>query len=150
LTAKRGRGRPAYKPTDENRAEVQALTAAGIKREAIAHMLEINIDTLEKYYRQELETGKDVIRGKLALALHKKGMEGNVAAIKAFLAMSDKDTAIREAEEASRSLIGDAEPAAPPPKYIGKKEQALTDAKSIIEADDLLNPHSLPEATTLQ
>lgn len=150
MKAKRGRGRPAYVPTVAAMKKVEALAAAGIKREAIAHMLEINIDTLEKYYREELETGKDVIRGKLALALHKKGMEGNVAAIKAFLAMSDKDTAIREAEEASRNLTGDVEPTAPPPKYVGKKEQALTDAKSLMESDDLLNPHSLPEAATLQ
>ena len=64
--------------------------------------------------------------------------------------MSDKDTAIREAEEASRNLTGDVEPTAPPPKYVGKKEQALTDAKSLMESDDLLNPHSLPEAPTLQ
>lgn len=149
MKAKRGRGRPAYVPTVAAMKKVEALAAAGIKREAIAHMLEINIDTLEKYYREELETGKDVIRGKLALALHKKGMEGNVSAIKAFLAMSDKDTAIRDAEEASRNLIGETE-APTPPKYVGKKEQALTDAKSLMESDDLLNPHSLPEAATLQ
>lgn len=56
---KRGRGRPAFEPTDKQRGIVEALTAAGFNQTVIAGYPGLKIDekTLREYFRDELDFG---------------------------------------------------------------------------------------------
>jgi hypothetical protein len=54
---KRGRGRPPHEPTDELRAKVKQMAGIGASNVDIARYLRISIDTLSKYYADELERG---------------------------------------------------------------------------------------------
>lgn len=45
-------------PTDQNRKMIERLKAGGLNHAQIAYVLEINEDTLEKYYPKELKDGK--------------------------------------------------------------------------------------------
>ena len=49
-------GKPVHKPTDKIRAEVSALSSFGTPREDIAKYVKISVDTLNKYYKEELES----------------------------------------------------------------------------------------------
>ena len=55
-----------HNPTSESRAEVQALTSFGVTQEEIASYLEIDVKTMYKYYREELD--KSAIRANAAVA----------------------------------------------------------------------------------
>jgi transcriptional regulator with XRE-family HTH domain len=52
-------GRPRYKPTDEQRADVRHRAALGTNQDALARRLGISINTLLKYFRDELTRGID-------------------------------------------------------------------------------------------
>src|ERR1700735_3427935 len=52
---KRGRGRPPHEPTDELRAKVKQVAGIGASNVDIARYLRVSIDTLSKYYADELE-----------------------------------------------------------------------------------------------
>tara|TARA_R110000751_G_scaffold213034_1_gene316561 strand:- start:134 stop:535 length:402 start_codon:yes stop_codon:yes gene_type:complete len=54
-----GRGRPAHQPTDKDRAIVWEMSAFGIPQDRISRSMGISEDTLQKYYRQELDVATD-------------------------------------------------------------------------------------------
>jgi transposase len=75
-------GRKAHKPTPENRSQVEALAAFGIRQEHIAEMIGASLNTLNKYYRRELEFGLSKANAKVANSLFRKAIgEGREAAI---------------------------------------------------------------------
>jgi hypothetical protein len=47
----------AHEPTPETRAEVKAMTAFGVRQDAICAYIGITKPTLHKYYRKEIDTG---------------------------------------------------------------------------------------------
>ena len=54
-------GRPAHKPTDQTRMIVTVLAAAGSTQAEIAGCLGLSAETLRKYYRAELNHGRENI-----------------------------------------------------------------------------------------
>jgi hypothetical protein len=58
-------GRPAHKPTNGMREQVQNWAAAGLTQIRIAEMLGLAKGTFMKYYSEDYDSGKDRMVGKL-------------------------------------------------------------------------------------
>jgi hypothetical protein len=71
---------PKYIPTDEQRRQVLSLTGLGITYVEIAKLFDINISTLRKHYRYELDTGATVANAKVAQSLFENATKHNNAA----------------------------------------------------------------------
>jgi hypothetical protein len=65
-------GRPEFKPTDKQRAEVKALVAFGIIEPDIAIYIGCDPKTLRKYFRQELKVGAIEANAAVAKRLFQK------------------------------------------------------------------------------
>lgn len=74
-------GRPAFKVSDDKREIVKNMSAYGMPQEHIAASLGISIDTLFKYFEEELKSGKADINMKVAQCLVDKAVGGNVGAM---------------------------------------------------------------------
>jgi hypothetical protein len=70
-----------HKPTDETRKLVKGLSAVGIRYVDIAQKLDINDDTLVKYYKKELEDGRIDANASIGQNLFQQAKNGNVAAM---------------------------------------------------------------------
>jgi hypothetical protein len=114
MTTKKGRGRPSYQPTDEDREKVQILRAQGMGLEAIAAALDIHYETLKRHFSVELEVAVAKKTASVMLARYRSAIGGSVPAQNKFL-----------------ELAGAIPPKAPRTKAEpkrGKKEQAQIDA----------------------
>lgn len=80
MTEKRGRGRPAHKPTDEQRKTVSLMVAAGITHEDIANCIGIDSDTMRKHYKEEMTTAAAKANAKIAQTLFNKAINGDTTA----------------------------------------------------------------------
>lgn len=107
-------GRPAFKPTVVQRRKVAVAAGAGMAHEEIALGLGISRNTLSKYFARELTTGAYEKRLEVLDAMHRTAKKGNVAAQKAYVALTPAAAA----------------PPVPKPEPMGKKEQANADAKT--------------------
>lgn len=112
------RGRKKMRITNELRDRVAMLRASGMTQEQIADAIGCSVPTLAQYFSLELNEGKAAKRAEMIDALWNAGMAGNVTAMKAWLALSDRDTSPKTITR----------PRAEP--KLGKKEQALADAKA--------------------
>ena len=124
-------GRPAFKPTPAQRRKVSVAAGAGMSHEEIALGLGIARNTLEKHFEQELPVGAYSRRLEVLDAMHRTAVKGNVAAQKAYVALTPAMAA----------------PPVPAEKPKGKKEQAEADATSAARGtdwDDLLPPGVTP------
>ena len=74
------RGRPAFKPTDEQREQVIALSSNGLPHIQIAQIIGCAPKTLRKHFREELNIGKIKANAKVAGALYQSALDGNVKA----------------------------------------------------------------------
>ncbi len=75
--------RPPFQPTDDQRKLVMRMSVAGIPQDLIARCVTeggIAPMTLRKYFAEELETAEAMANTKVAGALFKNCMSGNVAA----------------------------------------------------------------------
>jgi (p)ppGpp synthase/HD superfamily hydrolase len=127
--------RPTFKPTKKQRRQVAVAAGSGLSHEEIALGLEISRNTLEKHFEKELSTGAYKMKLETLDALHRAAKKGNVAAIKAYNAMTPRAAAPPQQP-------------AKPAKPTGKKEQQQADAQSAqlgTEWNDLLprTPSSL-------
>src|SRR4051812_23129227 len=77
---KRGPGHPPHAPTDPQRAIVKVLAACGTPQEAIARVIGIHGETLRIHYRNELDLGAIDANAKVAEALFKLAVGGDVTA----------------------------------------------------------------------
>jgi len=115
------RGRPPHMPTDENRRKVVVLAAFDKNEEQIAAALSITAPTLRKHYFRELRgrlEARQRLEGKLLSALLAEVDKGNVSAIdKLWKRLDRHDLAVPR-------------PQPKPTKKLGKKEQAVVDAKT--------------------
>ena len=69
-------------PTDKTRAEVSALCSFGITQDEISTYLDIDIKTLCKHYRRELDTGAVKANAAMAKRLFDAGVkDGSVPAM---------------------------------------------------------------------
>lgn len=70
-----------HEPTDITRAEVKALTSFGNTHDQMATYLDISKDTLEKYYRRELDTAVIQANAQVAKRLfHKAVIQDDLSA----------------------------------------------------------------------
>jgi hypothetical protein len=72
--------RPAYKPDDSHRRQVEAMAAYGIPEPDIARVVGIDPKTLRKYYRDELDLGSTKANAQVAGFLFNAARSGNVTA----------------------------------------------------------------------
>ncbi len=80
--------RPAFKPTNALRRRVSIAAGAGMSHQDIAIGLGISRPTLEKHFMTEISVGANARRLEILEVMHKTAKKGNVAAQKAFLAMT--------------------------------------------------------------
>jgi len=77
------RGRPPHEPTEKDRKVVESMASYGIPEKDIARVIGIAVDTLEKWYRYELDTAHVKANSMVAQSLFQKAMgtgNGAVAA----------------------------------------------------------------------
>lgn len=82
--ARRGAGKPAYKPTEADRTTVTVMAAIGLKQDQIADCLGtrgISRPTLEKYFAHELAIGLSKVSGLAGQGLVKAIQNGEAWAI---------------------------------------------------------------------
>ena len=77
--------RPAHKPDEAKRRQVEALAGYGVPEADISGMIGIDAKTLRKHYRAELDHGHTKANAKVAENLYRKatgdGRESVIAAI---------------------------------------------------------------------
>jgi hypothetical protein len=77
--------RPKLKPTEEQRKQVKAMIAVGIKQEDVARMLGIkSAKTLRKYFRKELDQAAISANVSVGHALYKMAVSGEYPAATIF------------------------------------------------------------------
>ena len=69
-----------HEPTAETRSNVKALASVGATQEHIAIYLDIDVKTLRKHYRRELDTALILANSNVAKSLYKNANDGNVTA----------------------------------------------------------------------
>ena len=72
--------RKSHEPTAETRSNVKALASVGTTQEHIAIYLGIDVKTLRKHYRRELDTSLIIANSNVAKSLYKNANDGNVTA----------------------------------------------------------------------
>jgi hypothetical protein len=77
---------PKYVPTDDQRRQVLSLTGLGITYVEIAKLFDINISTLRKHYRYELDTGATTANIKVARSLFENATKHNNVTAQIFWA----------------------------------------------------------------
>ena len=120
---KRKQGRPAFKPTDEQREQVITMSSNGLPHIQIAPLIGCSSPkTLRKHFRDELDIGKIQANAKVAGALYQSALDGNVKAQTFWLKVvggwqetgnveivSEGELgAIKRASEVARILFGEA------------------------------------------
>jgi hypothetical protein len=78
----RTRGRPAYRPSIEDRKTVEQMKFCGESDNTIARALNIDPDTLRKHFADELADGHAQRRKEVIGLMFDAARSGNVAAIK--------------------------------------------------------------------
>lgn len=76
-TKSNGKKNKPHVPTEKTKAEVFALTSFGNTQEEIALHLNISVDTLAKYYRDELDNAVVRANAKVANKLYRKATDGD-------------------------------------------------------------------------
>lgn len=120
------RGRPQHIPTQENRNKVSVLIAFGWSNRRIAAALFVTLPTLRKHYFSELHhraVARDRLEAGLATKLLKLVRDGNVSAIKEFRKLLERNDLMTYGQTAPL------QPAEEKPAKLGKKDQALLDAR---------------------
>lgn len=70
-----------YIANDKDRQLAEQMAAVGIVHEQIAAVLKICVDTLVKYYKDELETARSKANARIAGALYNKALKGDTASM---------------------------------------------------------------------
>ncbi len=114
--------RPTLKFTAAQRRQVSIAAGGGMSHEAIALVLGISRNTLEKHFEHELCGGAHLRRFEALQGIHAAAKRGNVSAAKAYLATTPQFMPLPPEKPAPVQKA--AAPAAP----MGKKEQAAAAA----------------------
>lgn len=68
-------GRPAYVPTERDRAQVKALAAMGATIFEISTVMQLSEPTIRKYFQVEIATGAIEANAKVAQSLYKQATD---------------------------------------------------------------------------
>lgn len=74
-------GRPQFQPTEKQGEQVAVLAGLGLPQTEIASIMKISVDTLTKYYEQQLLDGVAHANEKVAKFLHAQAQTNLTAAI---------------------------------------------------------------------
>jgi hypothetical protein len=74
-------GRPPFEPTDEQRKMVKGLAALGLPYKDIGFVLGCSEDTVEKYFRAELDVGPAEANARVGRFLFEQAQRNLTAAI---------------------------------------------------------------------
>lgn len=74
-------GRKAYEPTKAERQLVELHATIGTPQRAIADIIGIDVNTLQKYFRQELDLAYHKANAQVGGALFKKAVGGDTTAM---------------------------------------------------------------------
>jgi len=79
----KGRGRPRFEPTDEERKQVEAMAGYGVAEAHIASLIRggIGISTLRERFKENLEQGRAKAHAGIGKTLFQKAMAGDVASL---------------------------------------------------------------------
>ena len=69
-----------FVPTEDQRETVVGLKSIGATSERIASILKISVDTLDKHFKQELESGLQTVLGQIASNLFRQALDGDTTA----------------------------------------------------------------------
>ena len=72
-----------FKPTDQEREQVEQMSAVGIPQESICRVIRDGIDdkTLRKHFRKELDTAAAKANANIGNTLYNKAMGGDTSAL---------------------------------------------------------------------
>lgn len=75
-------GPPTFKPTEQERKQVEQMSAVGIPQESICQVIRDGIDdkTLRKHFRKELDTAATKANAKIGDTLFNKAVNGDTTA----------------------------------------------------------------------
>jgi len=73
----KGGGRPPHVVTDKSKTIVHTMASLGFTQEDIAFKLKISVDTLVKYYPEEIESGRIDANMQIAGKLYQKAKQGD-------------------------------------------------------------------------
>ena len=73
-------GRPVFIPTEDQKFLVTMMSSTGIPHERQAKAIGVNSKTLRKYFKEELQLGRNRAHAEIAGALYKRALNGNVPA----------------------------------------------------------------------
>jgi hypothetical protein len=73
-------GRPRFIPTDDQKFLVTMMSSTGVPHERQAKAIGVNSKTLRKYFKEELQLGRNRAHAEIAGALYKRALDGNVPA----------------------------------------------------------------------
>lgn len=79
-----GAGRPAYKPTQKEREQVEALTGYGMRADQIADVLGIARSTLFKHFADEIKRGGAVASSRVHQTAYQMATNGRQPAMTMF------------------------------------------------------------------
>src|SRR3954454_18064804 len=68
-------GRPAHLPTAQGRKLVKALVGYGVDRPGVSRMLSTSVDTLEKYYADDLAIGEAGLKANMMSIIVRDAIE---------------------------------------------------------------------------
>tara|TARA_R100001377_G_scaffold40409_1_gene22576 strand:- start:4300 stop:4656 length:357 start_codon:yes stop_codon:yes gene_type:complete len=90
--------KPPHKRTDEEAEAVSMMAAVGISQENIAKVIGVDIKTLTKYYREEIDTAWIKANAKVGGAMYNKAIGGDVQAQKYWMGCRAgwKETSVNE------------------------------------------------------
>ena len=70
-------GRPKFELNEENRHQVELAVGFGLNQAQIAKLMNCDVTTLRKYFRHELDAGKEKLVMSIGSQLYKKAMKGD-------------------------------------------------------------------------
>ena len=70
-------GRPKFEPNEENRHQVELAVGFGLNQAQIGKLMNCDVTTLRKYFRHELDAGKEKLVMSIGSQLYKKAMKGD-------------------------------------------------------------------------
>ena len=73
-------GRPSFIPTEDQKFLVTIMSSTGVPHERQAKAIGVNSKTLRKYFKEELQLGRNRAHAEIAGALYKRALDGNVPA----------------------------------------------------------------------
>lgn len=78
-----GSGRKKFKPTKDEKKQVESLSGYGVRFEHIASIIRdgISVDTLRKYFQKELISGKAKANGQIGRRIFQNAINGDTKAL---------------------------------------------------------------------